>query len=329
MEKGFDSDKYITLQLAEIKKRIQNFKRTYIEVSGKLFYDEHLSRVLPGYDPENRLRIFNHLKNLGVIYCINAKDIQTKRISKKKEDYVKQAKRDLEEIKKKGFHLEAVVITKLESEKKVKKFEKYLKKKNIRFFVYCKMPNNNTQSKEMINDLKNNEYIFLKRKIILLTGPLGDSGKMDLMTSQIYRELKKGWKINYLKFESSPVWDLPIKHPINLAYEATTADFGDFNVVDELHLKAYDIRAVNHNRDLTNFKILREITGKKNPFGYKSPSDMTVNTISKAITNEKICEAVAIKEITNCYERYLEELKKYKEAKETILRIREIVRKIA
>ncbi len=331
MEEGFDSEKYLEFISKEIKLRAKGFKRFYLEVGGKLIFDGHASRVLPGYNPKNKLHLLSSFRNLGIIYCINANDLESKKkLTKKKVNYVSQIKKELEEFSSKGFHLETVVITRFKEGKKykkVKKFLKYLKKKKIDSKVFREWDNYSEETKFALESFKDNGYIYLKKRLIVLTGPAGNSGKMAVALSQLYHEIKNGKKVKYAKLETFPVWDLPLKHPINLAYEAATADLGDKNMLDKLHLKAHKIKATSYNRDLNNFKILRRVTSKRNPFGYKSTTDMGISGIKLSITNEKICEASALKEIINRYEWYKEEVKKGREDRKTIERMRQIARK--
>lgn len=338
MEEGFDSGKYRELVLREVEARAKGFKRFYLEVGGKLLFDGHASRVLPGYEPENKIKIIKWLNNSGLLYCVNANDLNSKkRLTKKKVDYFKQCKKELEAFEKRKIPIEAVVLTRYKGDigkkkkkkpKKIRKFLKYLKKKKIHCEIFGEFEGYTKDPKNAIASYKENKHIPVKKRIIIVTGPAGNSGKMAVTMSQLYHEVRKGWKVNYAKLETFPVWDLALDNPINLAYEAATADLRDKNKLDGLHWRHYHKRATSYNRDLDNFKILGKVSRKKFPFGYKSTTDMGINKISNCIENEKICEAAALKEIIQRYERFKEEVKKDREDPQTIDRMREIARKV-
>lgn len=333
MQKGFDSALYIKAQSAEVLKRVRKFKRLYLEWGGKLIYDDHAARVLPGYGVTTKEKILKKLKDSEIVYCINAKDLQSKKVLGKNErSYENQSLKDLRDIKKFGLKNSIIIITRFSGEKKAKEFGKKLAlmKKKVYFHkeirLYTKSINN------AIKGYENQPYIPIKVNLIILSGPAGGSGKMAFALSQIYHEKKKGMKSGFAKFETFPIWNLPLNHPVNIAYEAATADLQDKVMIDPYYKKAYNKQAVNYNRDIENFSILKAISQKitkdKFPYGYKSPTDMGINMAKKGIFNDKICRKAAIREIKRRYETYKKEFKKGRESKRTIERMEDILKKI-
>jgi len=328
MKKGFDPDIYIEAQTVEILKRVQKFERLYLEFGGKLVLDNHASRVLPGYKKTTKVELLKKLGNLKIIYCINAKDLQSNKIlGKKQRTYQEQALKDLQDIKKFKLSDDIIVITRFSREPKAKTFATKLRKlgKKVYFHKEIKNYSNPTGA---IKGYKSQPHIPIKENLIIITGPAGGSGKMAVALSQIYHEKIKKQKAAFAKFETFPIWNLPLKHPINLAYEAATADLQDKNMIDPYHKKAYKKNAVNYNRDIENFRILqtitKKITNKKFPYGYKSPTDMGVNMAKLGIINEKVCRAAAIKEIKRRKRFY----KKFKKSEPIIKRMEEILRQL-
>lgn len=331
VKKGFDTDKYLILQKKEILKRAAKFNRLYLEFGGHLCYDGHASRVLPGYRPKLKIELLKNIKDLEIIYCVSAKDLNTKkRLGDFKLDYKKQTLQDLISLRKSGLKVSAVTITRYSGEKHARDFGKLLAKKyNIYFSP--EMKNYLKGARYAYKGYKNYPYIPVKSKIVVVTGAAGGSGKMATAMSQMYHEGKIGKDVGYAKFETFPIWNLPINHPINIAYEAATADLGDFLEYDPYHFKAYGIKAVNYNRDIQNFAILMKIakliTKKKDALGYKSPTDMGISQSKKAIINDKICRKAALNEIKRRWKRYNSEYKAGREFKKTILRMRDIMKK--
>ena len=333
MKKGFDSKKYIEAQTNEILKRVRKFKRLYLEFGGKLIYDTHAARVLPGYKKTTKIRILKKLKKIHIIYCINSKDLQSEKVLGKKErTYKQQALRDLKDIEKHGLECKTIAITRYSGETKVQDFARELIRKHRKVYFLDEIKGYTQKPENAINGFKNQEYIPVKQDFIVLTGPAGGSGKMAVALNQIYHETKRKIQSGFAKFETFPIWNLPLNHPINLAYEAATADLQDKNMTDPFHKKAYHKIAINYNRDINNFKIMqdliRKITKKKFPFSYKSPTDMGVNMAREGITDDKICRKAAIKEIKRRYKFYKKEFKKGKESEKTIKKMEEILREI-
>ncbi|MDH3353052.1 MAG: DUF1846 domain-containing protein [Nanoarchaeota archaeon] len=332
MKKGFDSQIYIQSQTAEILKRVRKFDRLYLEFGGKLCYDNHASRVLPGYKTTTKVELLKKLGPLRIIYCINAKDLQSSKVLGKKErSYQDQSLKDLHDIKKFKLSDNIVIITRFENEPKAKEFAKKLKSLGKKVYFHKEIKNYSNPS-GAIKGYDNQPYIPIKDNLIIITGPAGGSGKMAVALSQIYHEKKRKRQAAFAKFETFPIWNLPLNHPINLAYEAATADLQDVNMIDPFHKKAYNKRAVNYNRDIKNFSILqaiaKKITKKKFPYGYKSPTDMGVNMAKMGIIDDKICRNAAIKEIKRRHNYYKKEFKRGIESKSTIRQIKKILSKI-
>ena len=332
---GFDSKKYIALEVNEINKRSNKFDKVYLEIGGHILKDYHASRVLPGYHMNNKMKILEKIKaDSEIIYCIYYKYL----ISKVK-DYNSNKEihnlvlGELRLLKQKGFKIAGVVITRVEDSKKVLYFKKLLAKDD--FKVYETFPIKN-YPKDIIEILgksgyQNQPYIKLDRKIGIVTGPFSNAGKMGVCLSQLFLDTKHNISSGYFKLETFPVWNLPLNHPVNLAYEAATADIGDINMIDPFHKKAYGIDAVNYNRDIENFKILKKIISKivskdNSMRNYKSPTDMGINQVKSAITNQKIVRDAGIKEVKARYKKYLKRYKVGKESIKTIERIEQIIR---
>ena len=335
MKRGFDSSKYVKAQTKAILKRVRRFKRLYLEFGGKLTHDGHASRVLPGYKKTLKVDILRKLKNLEIIYCISAKDLQSNKVlTLKQRTYEQQALKDLREIKRFKLKNGVVVITRFSGESKAKAFAKTLEKLGKAVYFHKETQGYLKSASNAINSYKTQSYIPIKSNLIVVSGPAGGSGKMAVALSQIYHEAQQDEKrvSGFAKFETFPIWNLPKEHEINLAYEAATADLQDVVLPDKLHEKAYGVKAVNYNRDIKNFSILqaisRRITHEKNPYGYKSPTDMGVSSTKIGIINDTICRKAAIKEIKRRYEEYNNWRRKRQVSKATIKRMKEIMKKI-
>jgi len=335
MKKGFDNELYFKEQLRAIKKRRAMFKhKFYLELGGKVVYDGHAKRVLPGYDPRVKLRILKSIRNYGVIYCVNAKQLQSKqRLQDTELTYKKQALKEVRELEKNNLKPEAIIITRFSGEKKAIEFKNFLEKKHYKVLVFFEIKNY-FNIKKLLSEkgYGAQPYFTSKKKMILVTGTASGSGKMGFILSQLYHEFKKSKLSGYAKFETFPVWNLPLNHPINLAYEAATADLGDENKIDALYLRYYGVKAVNYNRDIHNFKILKTLVKKfalinNHMRNYHSPTDMGINTISKCIIDEGVVRRAALKEIRRRYKIYLREYEKGFEKKKTIERMKKIMKK--
>ena len=264
MKRGFDTKQYSKAQTLEILKRAQKFDKLYLEIGGKLLSDDHASRVLPGYNRTCKLKIIRELQDPEIIYCINTKDLISKRhVGRYNLTTEEKALKDLVDLEILGFKPK-VVITRFEKEKSIKNFVTIIKKMKLRVYLSSEIANyGDTQA--TLAGYRKQKLIPTKSKLIVITGVGSDSGKMGLALSQIYKEQQKEKKkkIGFTKFESFPVWNLPISHPINLAYEAATADVKDKNMIDPYHKKAYKKNATNYNRDIENFGILQKILKQK------------------------------------------------------------------
>lgn len=314
MELGFNNTKYVKIQSAKIKERISIFDKLYLEIGGKLFDDTHATRVLPGFKSDSKIKMFLELKNdLEIIFCINAKDIEK---NKTRNEY--GITYDIEIIRlinkalSLGFSINSVVITLYQKQISVDKFIKKLNRQGIKTYIH-------TFTKGYPNDVETivskegygaNEYIKTTKPLVLVNAPGPGSGKLATCLSQLYHEHTRGINAGYAKFETFPVWNLDLKHPVNMAYEAATADLKDVNMIDSFHLKAYNKIAVNYNRDLELFPVLQKILLKiTNNNIYNSPTDMGVNMIGFCINNNKVIEESAKKEIVR---RYYNEQVNYK-----------------
>jgi len=325
MKKGFDAEKYIAVQSAEILKRVARFDRLYLEFGGKLCYDEHAARVLPGYKRTTKVEILKELGDLRIVYCVNARDLEKcGSVGLSGMCYDKKVLKDLKDInfflsKKIGSRRSvvggrqkiSVVVTRFGGEANAKKFAARLKKKYDVYF-HDEIEGYGENIAATLRGYGKQKYVPIDEDLIVVTGPAGGSGKMGFALSQIYyeRHASQGNRKSAMgnrkgsgvaKFETFPIWNLAMSHPVNLAYEAATADLGDFNVVDKFHKKAYGKRAVNYNRDVENFGILmgiaRGVSGKRWPCGYRSPTDMGVSMGKVGIVDDEVCRRAAVKEI--------------------------------
>ncbi len=314
MKKGFDAERYIAAQSAEILKRVRRFGRLYLEVGGKLCLDEHASRVLPGYRKTSKVEILKGLGNLEIVYCVSAKDLASGReVGLSGLSYEEKVLRDLKDIDGFGFDKVVIVVTRFSEEKEVRDF--VLKLKRYKVYFHDEVEGYGKDMALTLKGYEGNDYVDVGSDLVVVTGPGSGSGKMGFALSQIYyeRRNKSGRKgmgkknAGFAKFESFPIWNLPMSHPINLAYEAATADLGDYNVIDKYHLRRYGKRAVNYNRDVENFEILlkigRLVSGERWFCGYKSPTDMGVNMMRKGIVDDLVCRRAAKLEIRRRLER--------------------------
>ncbi|MBN2042313.1 MAG: DUF1846 family protein [Candidatus Aenigmarchaeota archaeon] len=333
---GFDTGKYLEAQSKEILSRVKKFdKRLYLEFGGKLCYDHHASRVLPGYLPDTKVMLFRKMsREMEIIYCVSAKDIQRGKVRGDSGlPYDQQTLKDIGDLRDKGLQVSCVAMTLYNGESLADRFRKYLENLGIMVYVF-------TEIKGYPNDIEmvasdrgygSQPHIKIEKPLVVVTGAGGGSGKMSLCLSQIYHDHKKGLKSGFSKFETFPIWNLPIDHPVNTAYEASTADLGDCNMIDPFHLNEYGISSVNYNRDVENFElminILERILGENETIPHKSPTDMGVNKAREGITDDEICRNAGKQEIIRRYFRYKKELMVGIESKETIERMDEIMKK--
>ena len=314
MKCGFDNKKYIKIQSQKIKERFKLFDKLYLEIGGKLFDDYHASRVLPGFEPDAKINMFKELKNdLEIIFCINAGDIErNKTRAEFGITYDMEVMRLIDNLVSLGFLINSVVITLYNNQTSVDKFINKLERHGIKTYIHKFTKGYPSDVDTIVSEegYGVNEYIETTKKLVLVNAPGPGSGKLATCLSQLYHEHKRGINAGYAKFETFPVWNLPLKHPVNVAYEAATADLSDVNQIDSFHLSEYNITAVNYNRDLQTFPILKailnRITGKDI---YKSPTDMGVNMIKDCIIDNEVIEDAAKKEIVR---RYYQEKVNYK-----------------
>ena len=314
MKKGFDNDKYVKIQSGKIRERFKLFDKLYLEVGGKLFDDSHAARILPGFKSDAKISMFKELKDdLEIIFCINANDIEK---SKTRNEYGItydiELLRLINKSKSMGFDVNSVVITLYNNQPSVDKFIKKLNRNNIKTYIHTFTKGYPTDVDTIVSSegYGANPYIETTKQLVLVNAPGPGSGKLATCLSQIYHENLRGVNAGYAKFETFPVWNLPLKHPVNIAYEAATADLKDVNMIDPFHLEAYGITAINYNRDIEAFPVLKNILSKLNNNDiYKSPTDMGVNMVGYCITNNNIVEDASKKEIVR---RYYNEQNNYK-----------------
>ncbi len=307
MKYGFDNDKYLKIQSAHIKERIKKFgDKLYLEFGGKLFDDYHASRVLPGFEPDSKLKMLMKVANdVEIIIVISAVDIEKNKV---RGDigitYDNDVLRLRDEFQKRGLFVGSVVITHYKGQDSAKAFRNRLKRLNIKTYYHYTIEGYPTNVALIDSDegFGKNDYVETTRPLVVVTAPGPGSGKMAVCLSQLYQENKKGIKAGYAKFETFPIWNLPLKHPVNMAYEAATADLNDVNMIDPFHLEAYGKTTVNYNRDIEIFPVLNAIfEGIYGENPYKSPTDMGVNMAGNCIINDDVCCEASKQEIIRRY----------------------------
>ena len=309
--KGFDNDRYLHEQSTAILARVDKFNhKLYLEFGGKLFYDYHAARVLPGYDPNVKMRLIQQLKDQAdVLLCIYAGDIEKRKL---RADfgitYDVDALKLIDDLSEWGVEVLAVVITRFDNQPSATLFKNKLERRGVRVYTHRYTKGYPTDIDLIVSDegYGSNEYIETKKPLVIVTGPGPGSGKLATCLSQLYHDHKRGLRSGYAKFETFPIWNLPLKHPVNIAYEAATADIGDFNLVDPFHLEARGLSAVNYNRDVEIFPVLRRILEKitRTESPYKSPTEMGVNCAGMAITDDALIREAARQELIRRYFRY-------------------------
>ena len=295
---GFDNDKYLEMQSKYIRERIAQFgDKLYLEFGGKLFDDYHASRVLPGFKPDSKLQMLLQLKDdAEIVIAINADDIEKNKV---RGDlgitYDLDVLRLIDAFGNIGLYVGSVVLTRFNSQSSAVKFEKKLVDRGVKVYHHYSIDGYPYNVETIVSDegYGKNDYVETERKLVIVTAPGPGSGKMAVCLSQLYHENKRGVKSGYAKFETFPIWNIPLKHPVNMAYEAATADLNDINMIDPFHLEAYGKTAVNYNRDVEIFPVVDAMF--KRIFGaspYKSPTDMGVNMAGNCIIdNDVVCEA--------------------------------------
>ncbi len=307
MRIGFDNDKYIALQAEHIRNRINQFGgKLYLEFGGKLFDDFHASRVLTGFAPDSKIRMLKQLvDDVEIIVAINANDIEK---SKMRGDlgitYDEDVLRLLDIFTSMGFASAGVVITRYEHQPSALAFRKRLTSLGIKSYLHYPIPGYPYDTSRIVSEegYGKNEYVETSRSLVVVTGPGPGSGKMATCLSQMYHEHKRGIAAGYAKYETFPIWNLPLKHPVNIAYEAATVDLDDANTIDPFHLEAYGETTVNYNRDVEIFPVLKAMLERilgESP--YQSPTDMGVNMAGKAIVDDEAVRDAAKMEIVRRY----------------------------
>ncbi|MDO4611341.1 MAG: DUF1846 domain-containing protein [Candidatus Saccharibacteria bacterium] len=300
---GFDNDKYLKLQSEKILERAEKFgDKLYLEFGGKLFDDYHASRVLPGFEPDSKMRMLLEMKDEAeVVLVISAEDIERNKL---RGDlgitYDADSLRLIDEFRGLGLSVCGVCITKYNGQRSADAFAKHLESLGVKTYRHYLIPDYPTNLNLIISDdgFGKNDYIETSRRLVVVTAPGPGSGKMAVCLSQLYHELKRGRQAGYAKFETFPIWNLPLKHPVNLAYEAATADLDDINMIDPFHLDAYGEKTVNYNRDVEIFPVLNAMFEKiYGTSPYKSPTDMGVNMAGNCIVDDEICCKASRREI--------------------------------
>ena len=314
MRKGFDNNKYVKIQSAKIRERFKLFDRLYLEIGGKLFDDSHAARILPGFKNDVKISMFKELKDdLEIIFCINAGDIErNKTRGEYGITYDNEVLKLINMSTKMGFSVNSVVVTLYNNQVSVDKFINKLNRNGIKTYIHKFTKGYPTDVDTIVSEegYGANPYIETTKKLILVNAPGPGSGKLATCLSQLYHENKRGINAGYAKFETFPVWNLPLKHPVNLAYEAATADLKDINMIDPFHLNNYNVTAINYNRDIELFPVLKAILNRICEKDiYKSPTDMGVNMVGFCITDNDVVEDAAKREIVR---RYYNELNNYK-----------------
>lgn len=314
MNIGFDNEKYLQTQSSHIKERIKQFdNKLYLEFGGKLFDDYHASRVLPGFQPDSKMRMLMQLSDQAeIIIVISAEDIEKNKV---RGDlgitYDLDVLRLMSIFKNHGLFVGSVVITKYSGQESASLFKNRLEKLGIKVYRHYPISGYPSNIPHIVSDegYGKNDYIETSRPLIVVTAPGPGSGKMAVCLSQLYHEHKRGICAGYAKFETFPIWNIPLKHPVNLAYEAATADLNDVNMIDPFHLEAYGQTTVNYNRDVEIFPVLNAMFVRiygESP--YKSPTDMGVNMAGNCICDDEVCKAASKQEIIR---RYYDSLRRH------------------
>ena len=317
MEKlGFDNTKYLEMQSAKIRERIATFgDKLYLEFGGKLFDDYHASRVLPGFEPDSKIKMLSQLKDQAeILIVINANDIEK---NKQRSDlgitYDLDVLRLIDIFLSKGFYLGSVVLTRFAEQPSAVAFKKRLEMRGIKVYRHYPIEGYPSEVEKIVSEdgYGKNEYVVTTRPLVVVTAPGPGSGKMATCLSQLYHENKRGVKAGYAKYETFPVWNLPLNHPVNAAYEAATADLNDMNMIDPFHLEAYGVMSVNYNRDVEIFPVLSAMLHKVlGECPYKSPTDMGVNMAGYCIIDAEQTENAAKQEIIRRYYAALLDVRK-------------------
>ncbi|MGN0160248.1 MAG: DUF1846 domain-containing protein [Lachnospiraceae bacterium] len=327
MKIGFDNEKYLKMQSEHIRGRIAKFdNKLYLEFGGKLFDDYHASRVLPGFEPDSKLQMLLQLKDQAeIVIVVSAEDIESGKV---RGDYGITYDMDtlrlIDAFKGVGLFVGSVCLTKYAAQPQAELFERRLADLGIRSYRHYKIPGYPNDVARIVSDegYGRNDYIETSRPLVIITAPGPGSGKMATCLSQLYHEHKRGINAGYAKYETFPIWNLALKHPVNLAYEAATADLNDLNMIDPFHLEAYGVTTVNYNRDIEIFPVLKttfEMIAGESP--YKSPTDMGVNMAGNCISDDEACCEASRQEIIRRYYNALCQKKIHGETKDDLYKL--------
>ena len=327
MKLGFDNQKYLTMQSSHIRERIGQFgDKLYLEFGGKLFDDYHASRVLPGFAPDSKLQMLMQLTDQAeIVISINAADIEKNKI---RHDlgipYDQDVLRLIQVYREKGLYVSSVVITRYSGQVSANIFRKKLEHMGINVYLHYPIDGYPNNVEHIVSDegYGKNDYVITTRPLVIITAPGPGSGKMATCLSQLYHENKRGVKAGYAKFETFPIWNIPLKHPVNLAYEAATAYLNDVNMIDPFHLDAYGVTTVNYNRDIEIYPVLAAIFEKI--FGYcpyQSPTDMGVNMAGNCIIDDDVCREASKQEIIRRYYQSMNRLVRDEATKDEVYKI--------
>jgi len=327
MKLGFSNEKYVTMQSQHIRERISQFdNKLYLEFGGKLFDDYHASRVLPGFEPDSKLKMLMQLSEQAeIVIAISAVAIERNKV---RGDlgitYDTDVLRLMEAFQDRHLFVSCVVITQYSGQSSADLFRHRLERMGIRVYLHYLIDGYPANVPLIVSDdgYGRNDYIETTRPLVIVTAPGPGSGKMATCLSQLYHEHKRGIRAGYAKFETFPIWNLPLKHPVNLAYEAATADLNDVNMIDPFHLEAYGVTTVNYNRDVEIFPVLQAIF--ENIYGespYKSPTDMGVNMAGRCIIDDEVCREASRQEIIRRYYTAVTGLLAGKRHEEEVLKI--------
>ncbi|GFI10962.1 MAG: DUF1846 domain-containing protein [Lachnospiraceae bacterium] len=334
MKKGFDNEKYLKMQSQHIRERIGQFdNKLYLEFGGKLYDDHHASRVLPGFEPDSKLRMLMQLKEqVEIVIVISAEDIEKNKI---RGDLGITYDSDLLRLKSifesKDLYVGSVCITHFAGQYSAQMFQSRLEKMGIRVYRHYMIPGypNNVPVIVSEEGYGHNEYIETSHPLVVVTAPGPGSGKMATCLSQLYHEHRRGIRAGYAKFETFPIWNLPLSHPVNLAYEAATADLNDVNMIDPYHLDAYGETTVNYNRDVEIFPVLKAIFERiYGECPYQSPTDMGVNMVGNCIIDDEACREASGQEIIRRYYQTLVNIARGKAAEEEAYKIELLMNKV-
>ena len=331
MRHGFDNEKYLDLQSSHIKERIEQFGgKLYLEFGGKLFDDYHASRVLPGFAPDSKFRMLERIADdVEILIAINANDIEKNKVrSDLGITYDEDCLRLMDKFRARGFYVGGVVITRFANQPSAEVFRQRLLELGVPVALHYPIPGYPHDIDAIASEegFGKNDFVETTRPLVVVTAPGPGSGKMATCLSQLYHEHERGVAAGYAKFETFPVWNLPLTHPVNIAYEAATVDLDDANIIDPFHLEAYNKTSVNYNRDVEAFPVLRAMLERiLGTSPYKSPTDMGVNMVGFAICDDDACRDASRMEIVRRYFHAVEALKRTGQGAEQVARLKSLM----